>query len=620
MIEKSYFLLSLLQAGLAQNWKINIPPRVTAQEGSCAWIPCHYSYPSHLASQTRIGIWYQGKDSIAFHSKHHEKMLQRFRNRTWLLGDLKGGDCSLIINNIIREDAGSYHLRIEFDNVNSYSYSSATNLHISDFTDKPMIFPVEIIAGKRVNLRCTFNTTCNGTAPALTWDTPIAVPGSVSNTVTQNGVTLTYTTVLSLIPSPRHQGQTLTCRVSYPTVSSEQTFVLTVQYPPQNLSVASLNVMKDSLINIIEGNSAVIICSVKSLPASNLTWRHLNVTVNRTHSNNELWLEIPHITHRETGDYQCVAENEHGAVEGSITITVEYTPRNLVITSIHVIKDSSIGVIEGHSAVIICSVESSPASNLMWRHLNVSVNRTSSSNELWLKIPHITYRETGVYQCVAENEHGAVEGSITITVEYSSIGVIEGHSAVIICSVESSPASNLMWRHLNVTVNRTSSSNELWLKIPHITYRETGVYQCVAENEHGTVEDSITITVKSQHFSAWKEGLLGAGIILIVGLSGFFIFKCVRKVKSTERSRTDTSREQSDKSRERKKMKQENEAKYGVSACQCPTYESCERDWALRSHKSKVEEVKSNHNVHVHQKDDLYANCNFDDEAVYANT
>ncbi|XP_060708528.1 sialic acid-binding Ig-like lectin 10 [Hemiscyllium ocellatum] len=540
MIEKSYFLLSLLQAGLVQNWKINIPLEMTAQEGSCAQIPCNYSCPSHLASQARIGIWYHGKGSIAFHSKHHVKTLQRFRNRTWLSGDLKDGDCSLMINNIMREDAGSYHLRIEFDNVNSYSYFSATNLHISDFTDKPTIFPVEIVAGKCMNLTCTFNTTCNGTPPVLTWDTPTAVPGSVSNTVTQHGVTLIYTSVLSLIPSPRHQGQTLICRVSYPTVSSEQTFPLTVQYPPQNLSVVSLNVRKDSLINVIEGNSAVIICSVESFPASNLTWRHLNVTMNRTSSSNELWLEIPHITSRETGDYQCVAENEHGAVEGSIAITVQYTPRNLVITSIHVIKDSS-------------------------------------------------------------------------------ISVIEGNSTVIICSVESSPASNLTWKHLNVTVNRTSSNNELWLQIPHITYKATGDYQCVAENEHGTVEGSITITVKSRNFSAWKTGLLGAGIILIVGLSGFVTFKCVRKVKSRERSQIDIRGEQSDKSRERKKMKQENEAKYAVSACQGPNYENCELDLVFRSHKRKVEEVKSNHNVHVHQKDDVYANCNFKDEAVYAN-
>ncbi|XP_043539275.1 sialic acid-binding Ig-like lectin 13 [Chiloscyllium plagiosum] len=327
MFQKSYFLLSLLQAGLAQEWKANTPGEVVAQEGSCAQIPCRYSYPSHLANQSRVGIWFNNEDQrtlpTVFHSKDHSRELARFRHRTQLSGDLKDGDCSLIMNNITREDAGSYYFRVEFDNANSYSYRPVTQLHVSDFKDKPTIFPEEIIAGKRMNLSCTFNTTCNGTAPVLAWDTPTAVPGSVSNTVTQHGVTLTYTSVLSLIPSPRHQGQTLTCRVSYPTVSSEQPFVLTVQYSPRNLTITFLRVIEDSLINSPNRNSTMIICSVESFPASNLTWRHLHVIMNRTSSNNELWLEIPHITYRATRDYQCVAENEHGAVEGSITITVD---------------------------------------------------------------------------------------------------------------------------------------------------------------------------------------------------------------------------------------------------------------------------------------------------------
>ncbi|XP_059497277.1 hemicentin-1-like [Stegostoma tigrinum] len=564
MIRKSYFLLLLLQAGLAQEWQVHTPREVTAQEGTCAHIPCRYSYPSNLASQPRTGIWLNNEDwetsKTAFHSQDHSRELGRFYLRTQLSGNLKNGDCSLIINRITQEDAGPYYFRVEFDNVNSYSYYPVTQLHVSDFTDKPTIVPVEIIAGKRVSLRCTFNTTCTGTAPALTWDTPTAVHGSVSNTATQHGATLTYTSVLALTPSLRDQGQTLTCRVSYPTVSSEQTLVLTVQYAPRNLSISSLAVVKDSSINIIEGNSAVIICSVESFPASNLIWRHLNATMNRTSSDNELWLQIPHVTYRETGDYQCVAENERGAVKGSITINVEYAPRNLSISSLAVVKDSSINIIEGNSAVIICSVESFPASNLIWRHLNATMNRTSSDNELWLQIPHVTYRETGDYQCVAENEHGAVKGSITTNVECectqtstlrggmvaqwlelqphttsdpdliphlaaicvkfarlprvrmdaprnltisslaaikdSSIHIIEGNSALIICSIESFPASNLIWRHLNDTLNGTSSDNELWLQIPHVTYRETGDYQCVAENEHGAVKGSITINVE----------------------------------------------------------------------------------------------------------------------------
>ncbi|XP_041037162.1 myelin-associated glycoprotein-like, partial [Carcharodon carcharias] len=214
------------------------------------------------------------------------------------------------------------------------------------------------------------------------------------------------------------------------------------------------------------------------------------------------------------------------------------------------INASSINIIERKSAVVICSVESFPASNLTWRHLNVPMNRTSSNNELWLVIPHVTSRDTGDYQCVAENEHGSVEGFITITVEHapqnlsftwlnminaSSINIIEGNSTEIICSVESFPASNLTWRHLNVPRNRTSSNNELWLVIPHVTSRDTGDYQCVAENEHGAVEGFITITVERRDSNEWKAGLLGAGICLSVGLSGFFIFKCVRKGSSTGR-------------------------------------------------------------------------------------
>ncbi|XP_041037140.1 sialic acid-binding Ig-like lectin 10 [Carcharodon carcharias] len=419
MIGKSYFLLSLLQVGLSQEWKGDTPREVTAHESSCVQIPCHYSYPSHLENQPRGGVWFNneewGSSSTAFHSQDHSHELPRFHHRTRLSGDLKDGDCSLIINNIRREDAGPYYFRIEFDNRNSYSYYPVTQLHVSD---KPTIFTAEIIVGKLVDVSCTFNTTCNGTAaPVLTWDTPTDVRGSVSNTVTQHGVTLTYTSVLTLIPSLKHHGHTLSCRVRYPSVSSERTFVLSVQDAPQNLSINSLDVINASSINIIEGNSAVIICSVESFPASNLTWRHLNVPMNRTSSNNELWLVIPHVTSRDTGDYQCAAENEHGAVEGFITITVEYAPQNLSFTSLDMINASSINIIEGNSTVIICSVESFPASNLTWQHLNVPMNRTISNNKLWLVIPHITSRDTGDYQCVAENEHGAVEGFITITVE-----------------------------------------------------------------------------------------------------------------------------------------------------------------------------------------------------------
>ncbi|XP_072409563.1 myelin-associated glycoprotein-like [Chiloscyllium punctatum] len=508
MIKGSYFLLFLLQAGLAQEWKSHSPRKVTAQKGSCAQIPCNYSYPSHLANQPRVGIWFYKTRwrqwRTAFHSQSRSYEGIQFRHRTQLSGDLKNGDCSLTINNIRWEDSGFYYFKVEFNGKEKYGFKPATQLQVSDFTDKPTIFPVQIIAGKLVRLRCTFNTICSGTAPTLTWDTPTIVNGSVSNTITQRGVTLTYTSILSLTPSLRHQGETLICRVSYSSVSSEQTFVLTVQYAPEGLTITSLNGMKDSSINKIQGESAKIICSVRSYPASNLMWRHLNAIMTRTISSNELWLVIPKVTSKEAGDYQCVAENEHGTMEGSITVIVEYAPEDLTITSLDGIKDSSITITEGDSALITCSVKSFPASNLMWKHLDVIMNSSSSHNELWMEIPHVTRRVTGDYQCVAQNKHGTMEGSLSITVQYpprettvsisgASGGIREGQNVTLTCSSESvPPVSQYSWfRTEGTTSIQLNTSSQILSFTPVTRGNITGFY-CTVTNPLGSSSSNMT--------------------------------------------------------------------------------------------------------------------------------
>ncbi|XP_078251088.1 sialic acid-binding Ig-like lectin 13 [Rhinoraja longicauda] len=333
MMGKSYVLLSLLQAAVSTEWTANYPSEVTAQRGLCAWIPCHYSYPSHLNNKP-TGIWINDENwnpsPLAFHSGNPDKVSTKFHNRTRLSGTLRDGNCSLVIDNIKQEDEGPYHFRIEFNSKDRYSFFPVTRLRVSDFTDKPTIFPVETVDGKPVNVTCTFttNTMCNRVVPTFTWVTSADQPPTASHSGTQLGDTRTFTSVLSLTPSLKHHGQNLTCRVRYPTVSSEQTLTLTVQYSPQNLSVASSVKMNNSRVSVKEGNSAAFLCSVQSFPASNLTWRHLGVTLNTTSSNNELWLDFPQVTPRLAGDYQCVAENEHGTAERTVTVAIDFPAKD----------------------------------------------------------------------------------------------------------------------------------------------------------------------------------------------------------------------------------------------------------------------------------------------------
>ncbi|XP_059813425.1 myelin-associated glycoprotein-like isoform X1 [Hypanus sabinus] len=520
-IGKVYFLLPLLQAAVSNEWGADTPSHVTTQRGLCARIPCHYRYPSNVNNLSWTGIWYNSDNPnsapIVFHSSDHSQEMQKFQSRTRLSGNLKDDDCSLVIDNITEEDEGPYFFRIEFVGGDRYNYLPATQLRVSDFTDKPTIFAAELVEGKSVNIKCVFNTTCDGTSPTLTWVTPTDVPPSVSSSVTRWHNTLTYTSVLTMTPALKHHGQSLTCRVRYPSVSSEQTLTLTVQYAPQDFSITSTNSVNNSWVNMKEGIPTSILCSVQSFPVSNLTWRHLGVTLNTTSSNNELWLVFPQVTPQQAGDYQCVAKNKHGTAERAVTLTVEYAPQNLSITSTNNVNNSWVNMKEGIPTSILCSVQSFPVSNLKWRHLGVTLNTTSSSNELWLEFPQVTPQQAGVYQCVAENEHGTAERAITLTVEYKpeisrDSGCTRTPEVITcVCAARSNPPGELTW-HLplaNLSGNQTHGRFQTWqvadgqLVTGSLTL---GVGEgegdvtalCTVRNQHGEVMFAVSLWMKAE--------------------------------------------------------------------------------------------------------------------------
>ncbi|XP_059824592.1 sialic acid-binding Ig-like lectin 7 isoform X2 [Hypanus sabinus] len=269
MIGKFYFLLSLLQAVVSEEWRADIPRNVTAQRGVCARIPCYYSYPSNLENELRTGVWFNNvkwaAHSIVFHSRDHVFESSKFRHRTQLTGDLDDGECTLVINYVKQTDEGPYFFRIEFQNGHNFDYP-VIQLHVSDFTDKPSISATEMVAGKPENINCTFNTKCETMVPTLTWDMPTDISASSSRIITPWGDSMIYTSVLTLTPELKHHGQNLTCRVRYPFVSSEQTLTLIVKLPTtvgQKLPVIPLAVTAVILFLIVTSAVIFLICKTQ---------------------------------------------------------------------------------------------------------------------------------------------------------------------------------------------------------------------------------------------------------------------------------------------------------------------------------------------------------------------
>ncbi len=109
----------------ADEWNAVVLQSVVGLSGSCVVIPCMFSYPANGKTYTDFtGIWYKGNDhheSTVYHTDT-SKIIDSFKGRTGLIGDLHKNDCSLKISSLNSSDAGSFMFRIEIKDLDKYTY------------------------------------------------------------------------------------------------------------------------------------------------------------------------------------------------------------------------------------------------------------------------------------------------------------------------------------------------------------------------------------------------------------------------------------------------------------------------------------------------------------------
>lgn len=109
----------------ASPWMAEVPSSVAGLIGSCVVIPCSFNYPEPENKVTKFtGIWTEQTGHIIYHPVQ-SKVMQQYRNRTELLGDLSKKDCSLKIDPILSSDTGTFHFRIEMEGYEKYSYKQS---------------------------------------------------------------------------------------------------------------------------------------------------------------------------------------------------------------------------------------------------------------------------------------------------------------------------------------------------------------------------------------------------------------------------------------------------------------------------------------------------------------
>uniref|UniRef100_A0A8C8A199 Contactin 2 n=1 Tax=Oryzias sinensis TaxID=183150 RepID=A0A8C8A199_9TELE len=144
------------------------------------------------------------------------------------------------------------------------------------------------------------------------------------------------------------------------------------------------------------------------------------------------------------------------------------------------------------SVVLTVHFYNSPVPKLRWRKVDgLMPSKTGSSAEgPTLVLPDLSFDDEGVYECEAYNSEGrdTHQGRISVQAQPDWVQVMSDSEVEI--------SSELLWSCLSSGKPRPSVR---WLRNGHsLALEDSGMYQCVAENKHGTIYASAELRVQVQ--------------------------------------------------------------------------------------------------------------------------
>ncbi|XP_073718952.1 sialic acid-binding Ig-like lectin 13 isoform X2 [Misgurnus anguillicaudatus] len=337
------FVFYLRASSASDNsWNAEIPKSVVGLSGSCVVIPCKFNYPSEGKTYNKFtGIWY--KDGSVIYHKETSEIIENFKSRSTLLGDLHHKNCTLKINSLYPSDAGSYMFRIEIKD-SKYSYQdNKVSITVKDSPEQPIIsVDEEVMSQKEMTATCIVSHSCPSDLPKLTWNHNGM---HTSHSQPQDHGQWRLTSSLTFTPSREDHNKPLNCSADFTggkKVTSSKT--LKVKYPPYNVNVKSNSPVK-------ENTSVELNCSCDSNPPASFQWISLNGSVLANGPN----YKLIHVS-RYTEAISCTASNTEGKNNSSPQkINVLYPPE---------IKNESSCKTE--PTICVCIVDSNPPSEVKW--------------------------------------------------------------------------------------------------------------------------------------------------------------------------------------------------------------------------------------------------------------
>uniref|UniRef100_F1S0Y1 Hemicentin-2 n=1 Tax=Sus scrofa TaxID=9823 RepID=F1S0Y1_PIG len=270
------------------------------------------------------------------------------------------------------------------------------------------------------------------------------------------------------------------------------------------------------------GDKLWLRCAARGSPTPRIGWivNDRPVTDGVSEQDGGSTLQRVAVTREHGGTYICWAENRVGRVQAVSFVHVKEAP---------VLQGEAFSYLVapvGGSVRLDCAVHGDPAPDIHWIKDGLPLRGSRLRHRLQngsLTIRRTEMDDAGQYQCLAENEMGAVEKVVVLVLQSApvfqvkpqDVTVRSGDAVALRCQATGEPAPTVEWLHGGQPLRtsrrlRTLPDGSLWLE--RVEAGDAGTYECVAHNLLGSATARAFLAVRGE-----PRGSRGSMIGLING-------------------------------------------------------------------------------------------------------
>ncbi|KAK6317847.1 hypothetical protein J4Q44_G00111380 [Coregonus suidteri] len=238
----------------------------------------------------------------------------------------------------------------------------------------------------------------------------------------------------------------------------------------------------------LAGQNITLECFALGNPIPQIRWRKMDGELPANHevSMAGAHLHLYHVQYEDEGTYECEALNSKGKDWHRARVSVEAFPEWTEFISSTERDISS-------DYTMSCEASGKPKPHVHW------LKNSHSYDKHDLKFSGLTFEDSGMYQCIAENRHGVIYADAELRViacaptfdhnpvKRRILGAKNGR-VVLECKPKAAPKASFSWsKGTELLFNSTRML--IWedgsLEILNVTRADEGRYTCFAENDRG---------------------------------------------------------------------------------------------------------------------------------------